>query len=94
MSCTEILQNLYLYHVRSASKVKKKKKKEKKLKDFLNFLVLAGLTETPCVICLFCPVVLPLSPFMSVVKGILESKHILDRLVCIRVELDVSKAMT
>lgn len=86
MSCTEILQNLYLYHVRSASKVKKKKRK-KILKDFLNFLVLAGLTETPRVICLFCPVVLPLSPFMSVVKGILESKHILDRLVCIRVEI-------
>lgn len=29
MSCTEILQNLYLYHVRSASKVKNQKRKKK-----------------------------------------------------------------
>lgn len=61
MSCTEIFQNLYLSCPQRFQSSKTKKEK-KILKDFLNCLVLAGLTETPRVICLLCPVVLPLSP--------------------------------
>lgn len=92
MSCTEIFQNLYLSCPQRFQSSKTKKEK-KILKDFLNCLVLAGLTETPRVICLLCPVVLPLSP-SCLVKGILESEPVLAPLVCVRVESDVSKAMS